>query len=90
MWAFIAIIPFMWLCLLLTAFLGNVWILKDGGHKVVHGAYLWSFVTRKRLMRERITRGDSLGNLEPVCPENVGIDVETGSRHPAKTPIHHG
>jgi hypothetical protein len=87
-WAFIAIIPFMWLCILLTTFLGNVWILKDGGHEVVHGAYLWSLVTRKRLMRERITRGKSLGNLEPMCSDAVGIDVEEGLRQPAKTPIH--
>lgn len=40
MWAFIALIPFMWLSILLTIFLDNVWILKNGRHEVVKGAYL--------------------------------------------------
>jgi MFS family permease len=56
MWAFIAMIPLMWLSVLLTTFLGNVWIRKDGGHEVVDGAYLWSFVTRKKLDRQRRDR----------------------------------
>jgi hypothetical protein len=87
MWAFIAMIPFMWLCVLLTTFLGNVWILKDGGHEVVNGAYLWSFATRKKLTRERISRGDGLGNLAPMGAEKKdGNDVEAGLRHPANTP----
>jgi hypothetical protein len=87
MWAFIAMIPFMWLCVLLTTFLGSVWILKDGGHEVVNGAYLWSFATRKKLTRERISRGDGLGNLAPIGTEKKdGNDVEAGLRHPANTP----
>jgi MFS family permease len=56
MWAFIAMIPLMWLSVLLTTFLGNVWIRKDGGHEVVDGAYLWSFVTRKKFDRQRRDR----------------------------------
>ncbi|ROV97972.1 hypothetical protein VMCG_07069 [Cytospora schulzeri] len=56
MWAFVAVIPIMWLCVLLTTFLGNVWVNKEGDHEVVNGAYLWSFVTRKRLVREKRTR----------------------------------
>ena len=40
MWAFTPMIPFMWLCVLLTTFLGNVWILKDDGHEVVNRSYL--------------------------------------------------
>lgn len=55
-WAFVAIIPFMWLCLLLTTFLGNVWVNEEGDHEVVNGAYLWSLITRKRLEKERRTR----------------------------------
>lgn len=63
MWAFMAIIPFMWLCVLLSTFLGNVWISKEGGHEVIRGAYIWSIITRKGLKRERRTRGDgSAGN----------------------------
>lgn len=30
----------MWLCVLLTTFLGNVWVNKKGDHEVVNGAYL--------------------------------------------------
>jgi hypothetical protein len=89
MWAFIAMIPFMWLCLLLTTFLGNVWISKDGGHEVVNGAYLWSFVTRKQLTRERMTRGDGLGNLAPSGTEKKdGNDVEAGLRDPPNPLVH--
>jgi hypothetical protein len=29
----------MWLCILLTTFHGNVWILKDGGYEIVNEAY---------------------------------------------------
>ena len=57
-WALVAVTPFMWLCVLLTALLGNVWILKDGGHEVVSGPYLWSLATRKKLTRERLSRGN--------------------------------
>jgi MFS family permease len=64
MWAFVAIIPFMWLCVLLSACLGNVWISKEGGHEVVKGTYLWSIITRKELRRERRARGDGgTGNV---------------------------
>ena len=58
MWAFVALIPFMWLTFLLSTFLGNVWILQDGGHEVVNGSYLWSLVTGRKLQRERRTRGE--------------------------------
>ncbi|KAL1835367.1 hypothetical protein VTK73DRAFT_5704 [Phialemonium thermophilum] len=57
-WAFIAIVPFMWLCVLLTTFLGNVWVGKDGTHDVVNGVYLWNLARGKKLERERRTRGD--------------------------------
>ncbi|KAJ5523769.1 hypothetical protein N7494_010419 [Penicillium frequentans] len=72
MWAFIAMIPFMWISVILTTFLGNVWIKKNGGHEVVNGAYLWSLVTRKELTRERRDRGE---NVPPVIDEKER-DVE--------------
>jgi hypothetical protein len=56
--AFIAMIPFMWLIVVLTAGLGNVWIEKNGDHEVVNGIYLWSLLTRKKLTREKKRRGD--------------------------------
>ena len=59
-YGFIALVPFMWAAVILSTFLGNVWIKKDGGHEVVNGAYLWSFITRKKLVREQRTRGDDM------------------------------
>ncbi|KAJ5676180.1 Major facilitator superfamily domain general substrate transporter [Penicillium macrosclerotiorum] len=59
MWAFIAMIPFMWVSVLLTTFLGNVWILKGGSHEVVNRAYLWSIVTGRGLEKERRDRLDA-------------------------------
>ena len=56
---FIALVPFMWLCVVLATFLGNVWVMTDGVHEVVNGSYLWSLMTRKKLVRERRTRGDA-------------------------------
>ena len=53
-WAFAAVAPIMWLAVLITTFLGNVWIGKDGNHQVVRGAWFWSLITRKRL--EKVTR----------------------------------
>jgi hypothetical protein len=60
-YGFIALVPFMWVAVILATFLGNAWIKKDGGHDVVLGSYLWSFLTRKKLVRESRTRG-VLGN----------------------------
>ncbi|CAK7235254.1 hypothetical protein SBRCBS47491_009230 [Sporothrix bragantina] len=56
MWAFIAVIPFMWVSVLLTTFLGNVWILKDDTHEVVTKPYIWSLLFRKTLVREKRAR----------------------------------
>ncbi|KAJ9156667.1 Major facilitator superfamily domain, general substrate transporter [Pleurostoma richardsiae] len=59
MYAFVAIIPFMWLCVVFTTFLGNAWILEDGGHEIVHGPYLWSLLTGKQLKREKRNRSST-------------------------------
>ncbi|KAJ5648924.1 Major facilitator superfamily domain general substrate transporter [Penicillium longicatenatum] len=77
-WAFIAMIPFMWISVILTTFLGNVWIKKDGGHEVVNGAYLWSFLTRKKLTRESRDRGE---DVRPVHDEKQR-DIEMTSAQP--------
>ncbi|KAH8780090.1 major facilitator superfamily domain-containing protein [Diaporthe sp. PMI_573] len=62
-WAFVSMIPFVWLCLILTTFLGNVWVRKEGDHEVVNGAYFWSLFTRKTLQKERRMRdGAGWGN----------------------------
>lgn len=83
MWAFIAMMPFMWISVILTTLLGNVWIKKDGGHEVVNGAYLWSLVTRKKLTRERRDRGQ---NVRPVIDEKER-DVEMTSAQPVSSQI---
>jgi hypothetical protein len=55
----------------------------------VYGAYLWSFATRKKLNKERITRGDDLGVLTlMVAKKKHGNGVKAGLSHPAKTPVH--
>ena len=67
MWAFIAIVPFMWACVVLSTFVGNVWITKgDGGHEIVRGIYFWSLVGGKTQTRERVTRGDGLDSTSPA------------------------
>ncbi|CAK7231357.1 hypothetical protein SEUCBS140593_007898 [Sporothrix eucalyptigena] len=77
MWAFIAVIPFMWVSVILTTFLGNVWILKDDTHEVVTKPYLWSLLFRKELVREKRTRADDdhfskpLPGTTPKDEENV-------------------
>lgn len=84
MWAFVSIIPFMWLCVLLTTFLGNVWINKEGDHEVVNGAYLWSFITRKRLVREKRTR-DGTGFDSVLARTDTGT-VVTGEPYQTSRP----
>lgn len=77
MWAFISMIPFMWLCLILTTCLGNVWIGKDGAHEIVKEPYLWGLLRRKEMAKTRMLRGDALGNAAPVGTEKNGDnDVE--------------
>jgi len=66
MWAFIALIPLVWLTMFATTWLGNVWILKDGGHEVVHGPWFWSVVTGRRLMKEKMELKE--------WTEDVGVD----------------
>lgn len=74
--AFYAIVPFMWLCVILGTFLGNTWVNKNSDHEVVNGAYLWSLVTRKYLVKETRTRGggDWVAN-------NVESEAKTTTQH---------
>ncbi|KAJ5681424.1 uncharacterized protein N7477_001364 [Penicillium maclennaniae] len=55
-WAFIAMIPVMWLVVVLTTFLGNVWILKEGGHEIATRPYLWNLLLRRDLKKEERIR----------------------------------
>lgn len=71
-YAFVSLIPVMWLCLLLTTFMANAWILQ-GGHEVVRGAYPSSFVTRKKLEREHRSRETGRQAVGTSAPR---IDLE--------------
>jgi len=76
-WAFIALIPFMWIVVVLATFLGNVWILSDGHHDVVNGAWLWSLVTRRKLVKERRSRAaDGMGVAENGSVSADKVDEE--------------
>jgi hypothetical protein len=55
-YAFVAMIPFMWLCVILSLCLGNVWLLGGGDHQVLRGSYFWKLITRQKLERERLRR----------------------------------
>ncbi|EPE02409.1 mfs transporter [Ophiostoma piceae UAMH 11346] len=58
MWAFIAVIPFVWVPVVLTTFLGNVWIRKDETHEVCLSPYLWSLLFRRPVVKEVKSRVD--------------------------------
>jgi hypothetical protein len=73
-YGFIALVAFMWVCVILSTFLGNVWIRKDGRHEIVKGAYLWSFITRKKLVREERTRGES--NSAPLITDKAESSIK--------------
>lgn len=78
-WAFVSMIPFMWVAVILTTLLGNVWILKDGGHEVVNGAYLWRLVMRKKLQKIRMSSNDVSRVGYPEREKEH--DVESPSMH---------
>jgi len=64
MWAFIAIMPIMWLSVVATTFLGNVWIKpgegkdKGEGYDVVKGIWLWSVLFRRKLEIQHMVKQD--------------------------------
>lgn len=81
MYAYYAIVPFMWLCVLAVLFLGNVWVRKNGHHEVVNRAYLLSLVTGKTLARETRHRGEgALSGTQNL----TGMEVVETSRHQRK------
>ncbi|KAL2141536.1 hypothetical protein VTI28DRAFT_2236 [Corynascus sepedonium] len=60
-WAFISIMPIMWLAVIITTFLGNVWIGKDGNYDVVHGVWFWNLLRGRRLERVTMARLEDVG-----------------------------
>ncbi|KAJ5788251.1 hypothetical protein N7457_003241 [Penicillium paradoxum] len=78
MWAFIAMMPFMWFSVVITTFLGNVWILKDGGHEVVNKPYFWCLIFRRDNLREKRDRGEQVDDSGRT--RDVEATPEGGSR----------
>ncbi|KAK3293051.1 major facilitator superfamily domain-containing protein [Chaetomium fimeti] len=68
-WAFVAVIPIMWVSVIITTFLGNVWLGKEGTHEVVHGFWFWNLLRGKRL--ERVT----MARMEDSGPAGVNGDI---------------
>jgi hypothetical protein len=81
--AFIAMIPFMWAFVVLTAGLGNVWIQKNGDHEVVNGIYLLSLITGKKLVRDKKRRGDH--GLDKYDVKAAGEGANAGEHGQQKT-----
>jgi hypothetical protein len=80
-WAFVAVMPFMWLCVVICAFLGNVWIEKEGGHEVTTGMWMISLITRRPVTREKRQRGNlTAGQSGAPAPRAIAFegDIETG------------
>jgi len=80
-WAFVAVVPIMWMSVVMTLLLGNVWILPgEGGHDIVDGVWLWSLVRGKPLERRRVMV------LDPVQGHGQGVFVgENGSARAGDT-----
>ncbi|KAJ6790056.1 hypothetical protein PWT90_03967 [Aphanocladium album] len=57
-WAFISMIPFMWVCVILALCLGNVWILKSGDHEILNGSLILGLFRSGPLDKELRHRGE--------------------------------
>ncbi|EAQ83590.1 hypothetical protein CHGG_09994 [Chaetomium globosum CBS 148.51] len=79
-WAFIAVIPIMWLSVIITTFLGNVWLGKEGTHQVVHGFWFWNLLRGKRLEKVTMARMEDSG----PAGGNGDIGMKTVPRHTAE------
>lgn len=58
MYAFLSLIPFMWLCVVGTMLLGNAWIIEDGGHEMVYGRNFRSWAVGRELPRGKRAQGN--------------------------------
>jgi MFS family permease len=79
--AFIAVMPFMWLCVVLCGFLGNVWIEKgEGGHHVSGQMWIVGLLTGRKMVKETKQRmGYGPGGVAPAPGAAVARgDLEEG------------
>lgn len=87
-WAFISMIPIIWVAVFITLFLGNVWLGKDGNHELVHGYWILNMLRGRSLEKVKVTRKEDAGvvggkgeiNLDTVRQYGVlqQTDVEQG------------
>ncbi|KAL2174928.1 uncharacterized protein P884DRAFT_229496 [Thermothelomyces heterothallicus CBS 202.75] len=92
-WAFISVMPIMWLAVLITTFLGNVWLGKDGNHELVREVWFWNTLRGRRLERVKVARMEDAGavgskgdiNMDVVRQHGVmpKTDVEQGRQNRA-------
>ncbi|KAG7294164.1 hypothetical protein NEMBOFW57_004233 [Staphylotrichum longicolle] len=87
-WAYVAVVPIVWLAVLITTFLGNVWIGKDGNHEVVHGSWFWSLLTGKKLEKVTMARVDP-GGLDDRNGD-IGLKAVPRSRVEGQADIERG
>ncbi|KAK4249349.1 hypothetical protein C7999DRAFT_12809 [Corynascus novoguineensis] len=87
-WAFISVMPIMWLAVIITTFLGNVWIGKDGNHEVVHGVWFWNLLRGKRLERVTMARLEDVG--AGGSRHEINMSSVSHSRPMAETDIEQG
>lgn len=64
MWAFVSVIPFMWLCVAFCLLTGNVWIREGGSHEALRGSYLWHLLTGKTMIKDISRRGGENATTE--------------------------
>jgi hypothetical protein len=62
--AYISVIPIMWLSVVATSFLGNVWLGKDGNYEVVHGSWFWGVLRGKKLKKVTVARMEDTRSIE--------------------------
>ncbi|KAK3306000.1 uncharacterized protein B0T15DRAFT_398589 [Chaetomium strumarium] len=82
-WAYTSVIPIMWLSVLATTFLGNVWLGKDGNYEVVHGSWLWSHLRGQKLDKVTMARVEDTRKTDLRAGRPGGAesrtDLERGS-----------
>ncbi|KAL2163240.1 hypothetical protein VTH06DRAFT_5296 [Thermothelomyces fergusii] len=78
-WAFVAVTPVMWLAVLVTTFLGNVRLGRDGHHELARGCWFWNVVRGGRVERERVKMA---GTGEVGAVESKGdVKLDSARQH---------
>ncbi|KAK4235818.1 major facilitator superfamily domain-containing protein [Achaetomium macrosporum] len=87
-WAYVSVIPIMWLSVLVVTFLGNVWLGKDGNHEIVHGSWFWSLLRGRKLEKVTMARMEDARSAERS--EETDLRVVTPGRSERRTDLERG